>query len=246
MTLYVLFSSLNVPNQIFLCGAVGISFFFSVGFIRLFYYVANLRSTDPRRSDVLIADYGWTLLKVLSILHLIVALGLTLRVAVPFGDGENVLGLTAISKSAWALARMGVVLFVVATIYIFDAHPGPRIFVVAMLPLMAICDMASEITFAVEAFCIEHQSCVSTYNELLLIYFFAWRDLGSVTIEMAMFMIAIWLSVFYGFCSNTMYIPMKEHRDLTKFLTQQIDLLKPKKAEWELRMEEIKKHTKAI
>lgn len=109
--------------------------------------------------------------------------------------------------------------FVASAAHLFDAHAAFRYICVCALPLLAACDMVSEIDFATQISCINAGLCLKEPSDDYI--FFVWRDIVSCTINLITAMLAVWLLVLFGLCSNMVYMPRREHRRLTMDLDKQ-------------------------
>ena len=130
----------------------------------------------------------------------------------------NFFAVEAVNKGLWVIFRFVLAILVTTNAYLFDAHQGFRAFSVFFLFLAASLDLGSQLAWGSEMYCMGRQMCVLAPGYTFEEYdWFFWRDFISGTLNLVVAAIAMWLWFLFGiFTNNTIFLPKKEHREITK------------------------------
>lgn len=200
----------NVPNNFWIGCACVVAGMAGTVIIRTVHCFTA--ADDRLGADSALLRKGLRVLKLCECMLLCVGFALLPRVSTPLSSGSY-LSATAVNESWWVVFQVVAIALGVAAAFVFDSNPVFRLFVCATLPLVAALNMVSEIDFANEIACIDAGICAESSTPELWLKALAFRDLASIVLTLSNAMLALWLTVHFGFFRNRHYLPRKEHRE---------------------------------
>jgi len=222
----------SVPIDVFSATSIFLALMISSSIIRYLYWFSDAppdsccyscllryRSTYQSAQSRICVN-GIKALKFFSLFPLVLSIPL-LDLASKDIPG-NFFAITAINKGVWALIRFITQILICVFGYLFDSHQLFRVTGVAILVAVGTMDLCSHLQTGTEMYCLGRGLCKFAEGEDWDTYeYYCWRDFFGATANFTLCVIAVWLWFLFGIVSNDrIYLPKKEHRNITKSLDQ--------------------------
>lgn len=198
----------DAPNDFWLGLSSIVGTLVGIVLVRL-VYVGAKHEREGASEFARVVERGARLLKALTAVMAVVAVPLLWRFGTPV-DGEF-FAAEAVNRRWWAVWRVVVAVLLGGSTTLFESHPLVRLTVLMFMPFIAATDMLSEIQFASEIACIDDGVCAAADSYRNDLENFAVRDLVSTFLCLAISVVALWLTSFFGFCANHVSYARKEH-----------------------------------
>lgn len=208
----------GVDNNYILLSTFFASLFISVLIMRVIYTTTNTAGVYANvETNVSIRALMFT--KGIALLLGILSICLIGRSEVATA-GSLYFTVDAVNKGVWSVARMGAGIVGQFSVFLFDAHPAFRWATLFFFLVSLTGDMISQNVYVREMWCITEEICVFDQVQLDLLNIWCWREVVSIFLGIIGFVLSVWLIAIQGACSDKLFFPRKEHRNMAKKLDE--------------------------
>lgn len=208
----------GLPNDFILCVAVVIATFVCGALIKTLYGTTTKRAEYPTITHR-VSVRGIKLLRMLAALCVPIVLMLFDRVTIE--NKSEFWSTPALMEGHWAIIRIWCSFVILMALMLFDASPVFRICAIIGVSMLATIDMLSQRAYVDKINCIDRGICSNIDNKYVTAHVFGVRDGVSLFYMLILIMYTLWLCSLFGFCSNDVYLPRKEHRMLSRRMAVQ-------------------------
>jgi len=207
----------DVPNDLILCITTVLAAVFCIAIIKSLYDTTTTRGSYLTITTR-VAVRGMKLMKLMAALA--VPMMFVLFANVTTENKHSFFTTAAIMEGHWSILRIWLSSIVFMSAMLFDASVLFRIFAIIGVPMLATIDMFSQRAYVNQQNCIDRGICTAK-DDYLSVNDYAIRDTVSLLLMLILTMFTIWLGTQFGFCSNEVYLPRKEHRLLSRRMAVQ-------------------------
>lgn len=209
---------LTVPNELWIASAALVAATVLLTTIRIVHWRAVPTGKHETAAHVQ-AVQGLKYLRFWGCVSAFVSLFLSIMFTtkVPHGNFDR----DAFNKGVWAAVRMVFTIVIGLAAYLFDASPKLRQFCCLVTPLLVVLDMVSQMDFAQDVYCLVEDYCVPSHSlSESTLTGLVFRDLIAMVTDITVMTLSFWLIAYHGVTANRVYMPRKEHRELSRALSR--------------------------